>query len=260
MAESKQIAVFDCVNENVSKFSEENAPTGFGKSLVFQAIPVVADILMGELPGTSILIIICPLVSLMLDQVESLKRNGFNAAAIYQGQDEKILSDIENGLISHVFASPESMMSLGRWRNMVNSYAYANHCVGIAVDEAHCISSWGFTTQPNKSSFRKNYKQLGELLGLFSKTVQFAVFTATATTTTKLRIFESLNINAINTFVIERNPVKKNISFCVQYASSEAGTHIRHIDFRATGEETLYQTDNDILSVQETMLFALENI
>eukprot|EP00794_Sanderia_malayensis_P011665 gene11665-12870_t len=165
MAEPKQIAVFDCVNENVSKFSEEKfdealsmvkylfnldflreeqvlalkqffkganiysgAPTGFGKALVFQAIPVVADILIDELPGTIILIIICSLVSLMLDQVESLKRNGFNAAVIYQGQDENILSDIENGLTSHVFASPESMMSLGRCGNMVNSYAYALVC------------------------------------------------------------------------------------------------------------------------------------
>lgn len=72
-----------------------SAPTGYGKSLVFHAIPIVADFLMEKLVGTSCIIVVSPLQSLMLDQVSKLKEVGINAAAIYADQTEEILQEIE---------------------------------------------------------------------------------------------------------------------------------------------------------------------
>ena len=119
-----------------------SAGTGYGKSLIFQAVPLLADLLIDQVVGTSIGIIICPLVSLMLDQVAYLKSIGLNAPAVYEGQDEQVLKHIEDGIYSHVYFSPESVLSLQRWRNMLQSPQYKNHCVVVAVDEAHCISQW----------------------------------------------------------------------------------------------------------------------
>ena len=89
-----------------------SAGTGYGKSLVFQAILLISDLLEDQVVGTSVGITICPLVSLMLDQVAYLKSIGLNAAAVYNGQDEEILRDIEEGLYLHIYATPESILSV----------------------------------------------------------------------------------------------------------------------------------------------------
>jgi superfamily II DNA helicase RecQ len=78
----------------------------------------------------------------MLDQVAYLRSLGINAAAIYSGQDPEILDDIEEGIYSHVYVSPESMLSVERWRTMLSSPTFQQHCIAICVDEAHCISHW----------------------------------------------------------------------------------------------------------------------
>ena len=118
-----------------------SAGTGYGKSLVFQAIPLISDLLEDQVVRTSIGITICPLVSLMLDQVVYLKSIGLNAAAVYNGQDEEILRDIE-GLYSHIYANPESMLSVKRWQKMLQLPHFVENCIVLAVDEAHCISQW----------------------------------------------------------------------------------------------------------------------
>lgn len=120
-----------------------SAPTGYGKSLVFHAIPIVADFLMEKLVGTSCIIVVSPLQSLMLDQVSKLKEVGINAAAIYADQTEEILQEIEEGYIySIVFVSPESMLGTSRWRKYLQSEIFSTLCVGIVFDEAHCIAQW----------------------------------------------------------------------------------------------------------------------
>ena len=119
-----------------------SAGTGYGKSLIFQAVPLLADLLIDQAIGTSIAIVICPLISLMLDQISYLKSIGFSAAAVFEGQDEQVLKDIENGFYSHVYVSPESMLSVQRWRKMLQSTHFETHCMVVAVDEAHCFSQW----------------------------------------------------------------------------------------------------------------------
>ena len=67
---------------------------------------------------------------------------GLTAAAIQQDTDELTMRSIENGVISYVFFSPESILSLERWRKVLTSNVYKEVCIGIVVDKAHCISQW----------------------------------------------------------------------------------------------------------------------
>ena len=79
----------------------------------------------------------------MTGQVNYLKTKvGLAAAAIQRETDELCMGSIENGEISYVYSSPESMLSLERWRKILTSNVYKEACIGIVVDEAHCISQW----------------------------------------------------------------------------------------------------------------------
>ncbi len=78
-----------------------SAHTGYGKSLIFQAIPIIADVLEDQLIGTSTVLVISPLLSLMKDQVRNINENfGISAGAIFDGQDEEVLKAIEEGVYS----------------------------------------------------------------------------------------------------------------------------------------------------------------
>ena len=92
--------------------------------------------------GSSTLIVICPLTSLMIDQVNSLKSTCCSAASVYQGQDKTLLQKAEDGEYSLIYASTESMLGSKRWRKMLTSASLADNCAGVAVDEAHCIHQW----------------------------------------------------------------------------------------------------------------------
>ena len=119
-----------------------SARTGYGKSLVYQSLPILYDFLKDQVFGTSIAIVVCPLISLMLDQVAYLKSLGISATAIYSDQDSKVLDDIEEGIYSHVYVSPESLLSVDRWRAMLSSPTFRENCIAVCIDEAHCISHW----------------------------------------------------------------------------------------------------------------------
>ena len=121
-----------------------SAPTGFGKSLIFQCLPMIADILNNDVIGTCKALVICPLKALMLDQVEKLRKHtAITAAAIYDGQEERILQEIENGDYSIVYASPESVLGNERWRKQLTTSSYfRENCKLLVIDEAHCIVHW----------------------------------------------------------------------------------------------------------------------
>lgn len=122
-----------------------NLPTGFGKSLIFQMAPFVHAELAkfypkGGFSQNPIVIVICPLLNLMEDQKQYLKKLGIAAASIGENEVENLR--VERGECSLVYTSPESLLANSRWRNMLSSDIYKNNLVGIVVDEAHCISHW----------------------------------------------------------------------------------------------------------------------
>ena len=120
-----------------------SAPTGYGKSFIFQALPLIVDHLLELAICTSTVLVISPLQSLMFDQVTKLNKIGITAAAIFPEQEESILKDIESGdIYSLVFTSPESILTSHRWRKLLTSESFASSCVAVVFDEAHIIVQW----------------------------------------------------------------------------------------------------------------------
>ena len=138
-------------------------PTGGGKSITFQ-VPALAR------EGTCV--VITPLIALMKDQVENLRRRGIRAAAIYSGLTrEEIVITLENcifGAVKILYVSPERLSSdlfQAKLRHMNVSF--------ITVDEAHCISQWGY-------DFRPSYLEIAKIRKLVPHAPVLAL-TATAT-------------------------------------------------------------------------------
>ena len=118
-----------------------NLPTSYGKSLIFQAAPVMADILNRRSAGSSIVVVISPLKALMEDQVRHLSTLGLSAACVSDVHDDRLVQDIVNGQYTHVYGSPECFLK-STWRGIFESKKFRESLVCIAVDEAHCISQW----------------------------------------------------------------------------------------------------------------------
>lgn len=149
-------------------------PTGGGKSICFQ-LPAIL------LPG--ITIVISPLIALMKDQVDGLTANGVPAAFLNSSQKEdeqqEIFRKIKRNEVKLLYVAPESLQYID------NVFSAGNISL-IAIDEAHCISSWGH-------DFRPAYTQLGYLKNRHPETPVIAL-TATADKATRQDICEQLNI------------------------------------------------------------------
>ena len=157
-------------------------PTGGGKSLCFQISALAMD---------GMAVIVSPLISLMKDQVEALKANGIAAEALNSSNDEGKNRDIINrcleGKVKLLYTSPERLVS-----GMMHLLQKTNVSL-FAIDEAHCISSWGH-------DFRPEYTQLRLLRELFPS-VPIMALTATADKITKQDILKQLNIEDAQTFI-----------------------------------------------------------
>lgn len=172
-------------------------PTGGGKSVCFQ---VPALLLEG------VCIVITPLIALMKDQVEQLKRRGILAVAIHSGMNRSeidiLLDNCIYGSVKFLYVSPERLQTelfIERAKRMK---------VGlIAVDEAHCISQWGY-------DFRPPYLQITTLRELKPATPVIAL-TATATLVVKEDIMSKLAFRE-PAGVFQRSFARDNLSFVVR--------------------------------------------
>ncbi|WP_214229287.1 ATP-dependent DNA helicase RecQ [Pedobacter sp. B4-66] len=170
-------------------------PTGGGKSLCFQVPAMVME---------GICIVVSPLVALMKDQVEGLKEKGINAVAIYAGMGKReidiLLDNCIYGNIKFLYLSPERLLSeLVRERI---SYMNVNL---IAVDEAHCVSQWGY-------DFRPPYLLVSEIREIHPK-VPVLALTATATQFVRNDIVDKLQFKNAKIFV--QSFARKNLSYVV---------------------------------------------
>lgn len=156
-------------------------PTGGGKSMCFQ-LPAIA------LSGTAL--VISPLIALMKDQVDALKANGIRAAYYNSTQPpeeiQQVINDLQKGNLDLIYVAPESLPLLDNTLHNVTLSL-------IAIDEAHCISSWGH-------DFRPAYTQLGHLKTQYPDTPLIAL-TATADTSTQDDIAEQLNITQAKRYI-----------------------------------------------------------
>lgn len=158
-------------------------PTGGGKSICFQVPALLLD---------GLTVVISPLIALMKDQVEALRSNGISAAFLNSSQSVKeqdaVLWQAKVGDIKLLYISPERIFS-GHTIPFLQSIGVSL----FAIDESHCISSWGH-------DFRPEYRQLRNLRSYFKSTPVIAL-TATADRVTRADICLQLGIAEENSFI-----------------------------------------------------------
>ena len=196
-------------------------PTGGGKSITFQ-VPALAQ------DGTCI--VITPLIALMKDQVDNLRRRGVKAAAIYSGlSHEEILTTLENAIfggIKLLYVSPERLSSelfQTKLRHMKISF--------ITVDEAHCISQWGY-------DFRPSYLQIANIRKLIPDAPVLAL-TATATPQVVEDIKIRLNNEKSDFNTFKMSFERKNLAYVVRQAEDKIG-ELLHILRSTKGSTIVY--------------------
>lgn len=185
-------------------------PTGGGKSITFQVPALAAE---------GVCIVITPLIALMKDQVYNLRRRGILAAAIYSGMTRhEILRTLENCILGStkvLYVSPERIASelfKTKLRHMKVSF--------ITVDEAHCISQWGY-------DFRPSYLHIADIRQIKPEAPLLAL-TATATRQVADDIQEKLKFKDGNMFRMSFE--RKNLAYIVRHATDKRGEmlHILH--------------------------------
>src|SRR5215207_9029556 len=175
--------------------------TGGGKSLCYQ-VPALAQ--------DGICLVVSPLIALMKDQVENLKKRGIGALVIYSGMQRKdIIRTLENArqdYFKFLYVSPERLET-----SLFKEYLPALNVNLIAVDEAHCISQWGY-------DFRPSYLRIAALRRELPG-VPVLALTASATPDVQKDICEKLDFTSPDLFL--QSFGRKNLSYSVFAAESK---------------------------------------
>jgi len=171
-------------------------PTGGGKSVCYQ-IPAIVN--------EGICLVISPLIALMKDQVDHLTSKGVKAAAIYSGMSyreiDRTLDNCIYGNYKFLYVSPERLKAelfVARFRQMNINL--------IAVDEAHCISQWGY-------DFRPSYLEIAQIR-IHHPKIHVLALTATATPEVCKDIMEKLEMKSPSVF--QQSFARENLSFSVR--------------------------------------------
>ena len=193
-------------------------PTGGGKSITFQ-VPALAQ--------EGVCIVITPLIALMKDQVH-LKERGILADAIYADKSRsEILQTLDNtifGGVKILYVSPERLAS-----EMFQTKLRHIHVSFITVDEAHCISQWGY-------DFRPSYLQIADIREM-KPGVPILALTATATPEVVEDIQEKLHFSEKNVFKMSFE--RKNLAYVVREAEDKQNEMI-HILQSVGGSAIIY--------------------
>lgn len=176
-------------------------PTGGGKSLTYQVSGLAME---------GICLVITPLIALMKDQVEDLKERGISAEAIYTGMKLERINSILNKCIydtvKFLYISPERLSS-----ESFRMKLKLMHINMIAVDEAHCISQWGY-------DFRPSYLRIAEVKEFFPGVVTLAL-TATATPDVVKDIQTQLHF--VTPHVLSKSFRRDNIAYVIREGESK---------------------------------------
>lgn len=179
-------------------------PTGGGKSICFQ---------LPSLMKEGISIVVSPLIALMKDQVQNLDRRGIKALVIYSGMTQReidiTLDNAIYGQYKFLYVSPERLHTTlfkARVAKMKVNF--------LVVDEAHCISQWGY-------DFRPDYLSIAELRSIIGSDIPVIALTATATAKVAEDIMANLGFKQPN--LIKGDFERPNLSYVVRRAEDKMG-------------------------------------
>ena len=179
-------------------------PTGGGKSITFQ-VPALAM--------EGICIVVTPLIALMKDQVENLRRVGIKATAVYSGMSrQEIITQLENcifGGYKFLYVSPERLAT-----EIFQTKMRAMNVCLLVIDESHCISQWGY-------DFRPAYLHIAEIRDSLPN-VPVLALTATATPEVVNDIQERLHFKKKNVF--QKSFLRKNLAYIVRRTEDKLKT------------------------------------
>ncbi len=194
-------------------------PTGGGKSITFQ-VPALSM--------EGLCLVVTPLIALMKDQVDNLRRLGIKATAVYSGMSrDEIITQLENcifGNYKFLYVSPERLGT-----EMFRSKLHAMDVCLLVVDESHCISQWGY-------DFRPSYLRIVEVRELLPD-VPVLALTATATPAVVDDIQDALGFRQKNVF--RKSFARPNLSYIVRRSEDKTGALI-HILKRVPGTAIVY--------------------
>ena len=173
-------------------------PTGGGKSLCYQIPALMLD---------GLTVVISPLIALMKDQVDALQNNGVAAAFLNSTQtteqQAEVFRQVRSGTLKLLYVAPERLLQSG---DQFIDFLKSVRVSLFAIDEAHCISSWGH-------DFRPEYMQLSKLKRYFPN-VPLIALTATADKLVRQDIIERLNVKNARLFLSSFN--RPNIFYAVE--------------------------------------------
>ena len=180
-------------------------PTGAGKSITFQ-LPALLQ--------TGLTLVVSPLLALMENQVQELKKLGLPAGLLHSQlakfEKKRTLEIIKAQKLRLLYLSPETLLSPILWRTLVDSQVKIN---GLIIDEAHCLVQWGDT-------FRPAYQRLGTIRPYLLQSqppgtvIAVAAFTATADPQSQKIITDALQLQKPATYIL--NPYRANLNLKVQ--------------------------------------------
>ena len=211
-------------------------PTGGGKSICYQVPALCLD---------GMTIVISPLISLMKDQVDALKSMGIEAelinSSLSNNEYNQVLYNIENDRYKLLYVAPERLDSM-EFIDLIRNKEISQ----VAIDEAHCISSWGH-------DFRPSYKRIPQFIKSLNKRPIITAFTATASDEVRYDIMSILDLQEPDVYITGFD--RENLSINIVKSSSKNRYLLDYIENHKNESGIIYvATRKEVESIYEGLL------